>query len=218
MQKKVLITGAAGLVGGILREDWGDRYALRLTDIQPVADLAAHDVLAHVVLLLEGEHLADLGGALGSEAAGRGAVGEALDVLLALLHDDEVHDGEVVVHDAPAHALALPHPVAALTVARHAVLHEDAHALVLHHTLHHRETLLVGPPGDLEDVPGVLVSEQVTLELRGDLLVEQPLHRLVVLKLEGLLRATLGLRNVQLHFFLPFFILRRIGASDLKQG
>ena len=43
MQKKVLITGAAGLVGGILREDWGDRYALRLTDIQPVADLAAHE-------------------------------------------------------------------------------------------------------------------------------------------------------------------------------
>ena len=42
-KKKILITGAAGLVGGILRAHWDDRYALRLTDIQPVADLAAHE-------------------------------------------------------------------------------------------------------------------------------------------------------------------------------
>ena len=40
---KVLITGAAGLVGGILRLHWGDRYALRLADIRPVEDLADHE-------------------------------------------------------------------------------------------------------------------------------------------------------------------------------
>lgn len=40
---KVLVTGAAGLVGGHLREYWGDRYALRLADIKPVEDLAAHE-------------------------------------------------------------------------------------------------------------------------------------------------------------------------------
>ena len=39
----VLITGAAGLVGGILRQHWGDRYALRLADIQPISDLAGHE-------------------------------------------------------------------------------------------------------------------------------------------------------------------------------
>ena len=42
-EKKVLITGAAGLVGGILRQTWGDRYSLRLADIQPVENLAAHE-------------------------------------------------------------------------------------------------------------------------------------------------------------------------------
>ena len=42
-EKKVLITGAAGLVGGILRQAWGDRYSLRLADIQPVENLAAHE-------------------------------------------------------------------------------------------------------------------------------------------------------------------------------
>ena len=40
---KVLVTGAAGLVGGHLRTHWGDRYMLRLADIAPVEDLAAHE-------------------------------------------------------------------------------------------------------------------------------------------------------------------------------
>ena len=40
---KVLVTGAAGLVGGHLRQHWGDRYELRLADIRPVVDLAAHE-------------------------------------------------------------------------------------------------------------------------------------------------------------------------------
>ena len=33
---RVLLTGASGLVGSILREQWGDRYALRLADINPI--------------------------------------------------------------------------------------------------------------------------------------------------------------------------------------
>ncbi|HJP30654.1 MAG TPA: NAD(P)-dependent oxidoreductase [Candidatus Latescibacteria bacterium] len=41
--KKVLITGAAGLVGSILRQHWGDRHRLRLTDVRPVEDLSSHE-------------------------------------------------------------------------------------------------------------------------------------------------------------------------------
>ena len=40
---KVLVTGAAGLVGGHLREFWGDRYQLRLSDIKPMDNLATHE-------------------------------------------------------------------------------------------------------------------------------------------------------------------------------
>jgi uronate dehydrogenase len=38
--KKILITGAAGDVGGHLRRELAGRYALRLSDIRPAADLA----------------------------------------------------------------------------------------------------------------------------------------------------------------------------------
>jgi NAD+ dependent glucose-6-phosphate dehydrogenase len=37
-RKHVLLTGAAGQVGGILRSDWGGRYRLRLADLKPVED------------------------------------------------------------------------------------------------------------------------------------------------------------------------------------
>ena len=39
----VLITGAAGLFGGILRQHWGDRYELRLADLQQIDDLSPHE-------------------------------------------------------------------------------------------------------------------------------------------------------------------------------
>lgn len=42
-QKRVLITGGAGFVAGMLREHWGATYRLRLADLNPVDDLAAHE-------------------------------------------------------------------------------------------------------------------------------------------------------------------------------
>jgi nucleoside-diphosphate-sugar epimerase len=44
-RRRILITGAAGLVAGILREHWGDRYALRLADIAPVANADGHETI-----------------------------------------------------------------------------------------------------------------------------------------------------------------------------
>ena len=41
--RKVLVTGAAGEVGSILRAHWGDRYCLRLADVRPIDDLATHE-------------------------------------------------------------------------------------------------------------------------------------------------------------------------------
>ena len=42
-RRRVLITGAAGLVSSILMEHWGDRHALRLTDIVDVPDPGDHE-------------------------------------------------------------------------------------------------------------------------------------------------------------------------------
>jgi NAD+ dependent glucose-6-phosphate dehydrogenase len=44
-RRRVLVTGSAGLVSSILREHWGDRYALRLADIVPTPDPGDHETL-----------------------------------------------------------------------------------------------------------------------------------------------------------------------------
>ena len=47
-KKKILLTGAAGFVGGILRSHWGASYQLRLADVRPIEDVAVHEEFTQV--------------------------------------------------------------------------------------------------------------------------------------------------------------------------
>jgi len=47
-QPLVLLTGAAGRVATLLRQQWGRRYRLRLADVRPVDAVAAHEEYQHV--------------------------------------------------------------------------------------------------------------------------------------------------------------------------
>lgn len=120
----------------------------------------------YIVLLGEAEELADLRGALGSEALGVDNVGQAGDVLLALLDNSQSEDGQVHADDAATDGLALALAGAAGAVAGVAIGQQEADTGGLQDTLLHRETLLVVSTGDAEDVALPLVAEGVG----GDLL------------------------------------------------
>merc|ERR1719152_735786 len=94
------------LVAAALQALRGDQ-PLHLGRLLLLARLAAHDKVAHVVLLRQVEDLADVGGALRAEAARLVLVSQARDLLLALLDEDEVHRRDLRRHDAAADALAL---------------------------------------------------------------------------------------------------------------
>merc|ERR1712000_517988 len=81
-------------------------------------DLTADDVLADIVILGEAEEPADLGRTLGAEALGVHDVGEAGNVLVALLDDGQGQDGHVHADDAAVDGLALALTGAAGAVAR----------------------------------------------------------------------------------------------------
>lgn len=62
-------------------------------------DSAADDELADIVLLVETEEAADLGGTLGTESLGDNGVGETGEVVLTLLDDAQSEDGEILTSD-----------------------------------------------------------------------------------------------------------------------
>jgi hypothetical protein len=69
--------------------------------------------VAHVVVLAQVEHLADLGGTLGAALARLLLVRQPRQLRLALLHNHQVEHRQVLGHDAAAHALAAALAVAA---------------------------------------------------------------------------------------------------------
>lgn len=86
-------------------------------------------------------------------------IGEAGDILLALLDDGQSEDGQVHADDAATDGLALALAGAAGSVAGVAVGEQETDTGRLHDTLLHRETLLVVASGDSKDVSLPLVPE-----------------------------------------------------------
>lgn len=125
----------------------------------------------YIVFLAEVEELADLGGALGTEALGVDDVGKAGDVLLAALGDRDGKDRQIHAGDTTADGLSLALTSAAGTVAGVAVGEEEAGTVGQEDTLLHRETLLVVSTSDLEDVALPLVTEGLGRNLSAHLYI-----------------------------------------------
>ena len=89
-------------------------------------DGTTDDELADVVLLVETEEAADLGGTLRTETLGDDAVGQTGELALTLLDDAEGQDGKVEVGDGTTDTLALPLSGAAGAVAAVAFAEEQA--------------------------------------------------------------------------------------------
>jgi len=65
-------------------------------------DFAADNVLSHVVVLAESEHLADVAGSLGTESAGLVVSGHTFNISITLLDDLESDDSQIGAADATA--------------------------------------------------------------------------------------------------------------------
>lgn len=119
----------------------------------------------YIIILGEAEELADLGCALGAETLGVDGVGDAGDLVVALLDDAESQDGQIHGDDAAANGFTLALTGAARTVAGVAVGEQETDTGWVHHALLHRETLLVVAAGDAEDVALELIADAVAWDL-----------------------------------------------------
>lgn len=126
-------------------------------------------------------------------------VGDTGDVGIALLDDAEGKDGEVHADDAATDTLPLALAGAAGAVAGVAIGEEEAHTGRVHDTLLHWEALLVVSAGDSEDVALELVADAVTGDLLAHTAVHEDAELALVFNLNQLLRAIVGVRDVELH-------------------
>jgi hypothetical protein len=90
-----------------------------------LGDSAADDELADVVLLVEAEEAADLGGTLGAETLGNNGVGQTGELALTLLNNGQSENGQVQTGDGTTDGLALALTGAARAVAAVAVGEEQ---------------------------------------------------------------------------------------------
>ena len=136
-------------------------------------DGSADDILADVILFAQVEQLADLRGSLGTKSSGLGIVSQSRDLLLALLHNNEVDSRHLGRDDASSDGLSLAFSLPSGTVARHASSQEQTDTIRSEDTLLHGKSLLVISSSDLEDVAGELLTEIFAIDFVGNsLLVE----------------------------------------------
>lgn len=153
----------------------------------------------HIVFLGETKELPDLRCPLRSQSLGVHDVGEARDVLIALLDDAQGQDADVHADDAAAHALPLAFAIATRPIARMALAEQEPHPRRVQHALLHREPLLVVAAGDAEHVALELVAHAVARHLGAHATVHEDSQLAVVIDLDQLLGPVRRVGDVQLH-------------------
>jgi len=126
-------------------------------------------------------------------------VGDAGNLFVALLDDAEGKDGEVHSDDATADRLPFALTSTAGAVARVAIGEEEADTSRVHDTLLHRETLLVVPAGNPEDVALELVADAVSRDLLAHATVHEDAELALIFDLDQFLSAIVGVGDVELH-------------------
>merc|ERR1719215_1415524 len=180
-------------------EQGRSHQALDLRRLFALARVAPNDKLAHVILLLEREQLADVRGALRTQAARPVVICEARNLLGALLRKHQAESCKVRADHAPSHGLALAAALAALAVARHALLEEQPNTVIAEDALLHGEALLVVASANAEDVALELIAQGIARNFGGHALVEEGQQLLVIVNLEHLLHARGWIGDIDLH-------------------
>jgi hypothetical protein len=132
---------------------------------------ATNDVLADIVLLREVEEPPDLGRSLRAKPLREDSVGEAGNLLLTLLHDDEREYRNVRADNAASNRLAFALAGATRAIARITIGEEEADTVGKENTLFHWEALLVISTSDADNVSLPLIADAVGGDLLGDFLV-----------------------------------------------
>jgi len=151
-------------------------------------DFSADNELANIILLVETEETADLGGTLWSETLWLNNIGQSWDITFTLLDDSKSEDGKILCDNASTDGLALAFTVTAWAVARVTFGKEEADTGWQHHTLLHWETLLVVTTSDAKDISLPFITKAVGWDLSTHLLLHEDAEFTLIFDFDQFLR------------------------------
>lgn len=162
-------------------------------------EFAFDDVFADIVVLVQAEHLTNLGSTFRTEAAGNRSISQSFNGLFPLANNCQVKNANVWADDAATYTLAFASPSAAGTVAAQSFRQKQTHTVVHEHPLFHWETLLVVSTGNTEGVPLIVFTKSRPIYLvRNTAIVKREKH-LFIIHIDELLLASAGVGDVKLH-------------------
>lgn len=176
-----------------------DLGGLGVVGLALTGDGTTDDELADIILLVETEEAADLGGTLGTKSLGDNGVGETGELTLTLLDDAQGKDGEVEVGDGTTDTLALSLTSAARAVAAVTVGKQESGTSGKENTLLHGETLLVVTTSNLEDVTLEFITEGVAGNFSSHALLHEGTKLALIVNLDDFLRPIGRVGDVELH-------------------
>lgn len=144
-------------------------------------------------------YLANFGRSLWAEAAGNSDVGEAFNLGLAFLHNNQVHGRQVRADNAAANRLALLRTLLFRIEHSRCAIQQQPNTVVREDALLHGETLLVISARDAEDVAGELRAKEGTINLRCHAKIVKASELALILDLDAFLAAGNRVRDVDLH-------------------
>jgi len=196
------VTAALQTHGGNKTLDLGSLGIWLCTLLLLTDDLSPDHVLPHVVLFRQVEEFPDLRCPLRPQTFWQYCVSQSWDLLLPLLDNDDGQNSDIRTDDASSNTLTFTFAGSSWAEARVAVGEEKASTVREKNTLFHREPLLVVSAGYTENVASKFVTNRVSRDFLGHLLVEEDTVAFFVIEVDEFLSASGGVGNVNLHFLL----------------
>ena len=149
----------------------------------------------YIIILSQPKKLPDSGGTLWTQSLWVSDIGQSSHIARTLLDHHERKDGKITGNDASTNGFTLPLSSPAGAVAGVALGEEQSDTGWVHHSLLHRETLLVVTAGDFEDVACKFGSNAVTRNLLPHALVHEDAEAALIFNFDEFLRPIGGITS-----------------------
>lgn len=166
-------------------------------------------MITNIIILGQTKESPDLSCPLGTQPVGEVLIGQAWEIIVTLLDNDEGQHSKIIANDTSPNRLPLPLTSTPWSVAGVALGQQKPDTSGVHNTLLHWETLLVVASGNFENISLELITNAVAWHFLPHALVLEDSETAVIVDFDKLLSAIGGV---------PIIVEARTSVIELYVG